>query len=423
MKKLFAIFTALVLCLTGMLSAAVAEEAPALSPATYTVHLNVNSQIAALFGNAADEDSLKQVSAICDVINSLGIQVVTDGVDGELILSLADRPVATSAFLKGEDKTIVLSELFPNSVLFLTQEDLGAVTGQVSPDPELIASLFTEPFAKVSMEIMSHIGAPEAVEETIHDTVFTVKTPLDMTAKELILLLLNTAKEITSSEDFAKLQETLKQMNVNFDAASIDQAIEEITNTSEEDMAAMDAGIYSNEAGDAVTRILLTKDEQTIDVLFGTAGELTIVDVDALNQLKLELHIDKAGATNLSLEFAAQEGMVFSITGVVTPDENGVSGDFKVGLSGMDMLAVTFRQDNSGELTGALSGEDKAEYTLADLQDTSGEKYAAFMGDLQIGLLKVLAKAAQAVPSVAVLLQSMMPTQPQAQPVEEPAAP
>ena len=222
MKKLFAIFTALVLCLTGMLSAAAAEEAPALSPATYTVRLNVNSQIAALFGNAADEDSLKQVTAICDVINSLGIQVVTDGVDGELTLSLADQPVATAAFLKDDNGIFILSELFPNSILFLSQEDLGSVTGQVSPDPELLASLFTEPFAKVSTEIMSHIGTPEAVEETIHDTVFTVKTPLDMTAKELILLLLNTAKEITSSEDFAKLQETLKQMNVNFDAASID---------------------------------------------------------------------------------------------------------------------------------------------------------------------------------------------------------
>ena len=416
MKKLFAIFMALVLCLTGMLSAAAAEEAAALSPATYTVHLNVNSQIAALFAGATDEDALKQVSAVCDVINSLGIQVVSDGVDSELILSLADQPVATSAFLKDEDKIIILSELFPNSILFLTQEDLGAVTGQVSLDPELVASLFTEPFAKVSMEIMSHIGAPEAGEETIHDTVFTVKTPLDMTAKELILLLLNTAKEITSSEDFAKLQETLKQMNVNFDAASIDQAIEEITNTSEEDMAAMDAGIYSNEAGDAVTRILLTKDEQTMSILFGTAGELTVVDADILDQLKLALDIDQAGVTNLSLAFTVQAGMAITITGVITPDENGVSADFKATLGEMDMLAVTFRQDNSGELTGALSGEDKAEYTLADLQDTAGEKYAAFMGDLQIGLLKVLSKAAQAVPSVAVLLQSMMPAQNQMQP-------
>lgn len=423
MKKLLAIFMALVLCVTGMLSAAFAEEAAALSPATYTVHLNLNSQIAALFSNAADENSLTQVSAICDVINNLGIQVITDGVDGELILSLADQPVATSAFLKDDNGIIILSELFPNSILFLSQEDLSAMTGQVSLDPELVASLFTEPFAKVSLEIMSHVGTPEAVEETIHDVVFNVKTPLDMTAKELILLLLNTAKEITSSEDFAKLQETLKQMNVNFDAASIDQTIEEITNTSEEDMAVMDAAVYSNEAGDSVTRIVLTKDEQSIVVLFGTVGELTVVDADALNQLKLELHIDKAGAVNLSLDYASPDSMAISVAGVITPDENGVSGDFKVSLSGMDMLAVTFRQDNSGTLTGALSGEDKAEYTLADLQDTTGEKYTAFMGDLQVGLLKVLGKAAQAVPSVAVLLQSMMPTQPQAQPVEEPAAP
>ena len=417
MKKLFAIFMALVLCLTGMLSAAAAEEAAAPVPATYTVHLNVNSQIAALLANATDEDALKQVSAVCDVINSLGIQVVTDGVDGELILSLADQPMATSAFLKDDNGIKVLSELFPNSILFLSQEDLGTMTGQVSLDPELVASLFAEPFAKVSMEIMSRVGTPEAVEETIHDTVFTVKAPLEMTTKELVLLLLNTAKEITSSEDFARLQETLKQMNVDFDAASIDEAIENISNTSEEDMAVMDAGIYSNEAGDAVTRILLTKDEQTMNILFGTAGELTVVDADILDQLKLALGIDQAGVTNLSLAFTVQAGMAITITGVITPDENGVSADFKATLGEMDMLAVTFRQDNSGELTGALSCEEKAEYALADLQDSAGEKYAAFMGDLQVGLLKVLGKAAQAVPSVAVLLQSMMPAQNQMQPI------
>jgi hypothetical protein len=275
------------------------------------------------------------------------------------------------------------------------------------------------------MEIMSRVGEPEAVEETIHDTVFTAKMPVNMTTKEIALLVLNAVKEITASEDFSKLQETLKQINVDFDPASIDQAIEDITNTSEEDMAAMDAGIFTNESGDNVTRILLTQEEQNIALLFGTVGEQTVVDANIMEQLKLGLNIDKAGAANLSLEIVPQAGMVIGITGVITPDENGVSADFKAGISGLDLLAVTFRQDNIGELTGALGVVEKTEYTVGDLQDNTSEKYGAFMSDIQVGLIRVLSKVVKAVPSVSVLMQSamqqMMPAQTQTQTVEQPA--
>ena len=426
MKKLLTVLTALVFCLTGLLSAALAEEAaPASSSATYNVQLTLNSDIVAALSGTTDEDSMKQVSAICDVINNLGIKIVTDGVDSELILSLADKPVSTSAFLKDEGGIKILSDLFPNSILSISQEDLGTVSGQASVDPELLASLFTAPIAKVSMEIMSRVGAPEAVEETIRDAVFTTKSPLNMTTKELALLILNTAKEITASEDFARLQETLKQMNVDFDAGTIDQAIEDINNTAEEEMPVMDAGVYSNEAGDSVTRILLSQEEQSMALLFGTVGDLNVVDINVFDQLKFELGTDKAGITNLSLNFAPQPNMAIGLTGLITPDESGVSGDFKLSINGMDALAVSFRQDNSGELSGALGVEEKAEYTVQDLQDPEGEKYNAFMKDLQLGLLKVLSKAAQLVPSVAVLVQSMMPAQPQTVPqtVEQPAAP
>ncbi len=434
MKKLLAVITALVLCLTGLLSAALAEETaevPAAevtatpAPATYTVRLSLNADTAALLAQATEEEAKQQVSAVCDLVNNLEIKVLTDGVDSELILSLAGEPVATSAFLKDDNGLRIISELFPNSILFVSQEDLGTVQGQASVDPELMASLFAEPFSKIGMEIMSRVGEPEAVEETIHDTVFTAKMPVNMTTKEIALLVLNAVKEITASEDFSKLQETLKQINVDFDPASIDQAIEDITNTSEEDMAAMDAGIFTNESGDNVTRILLTQEEQNIALLFGTVGEQTVVDANIMEQLKLGLNIDKAGAANLSLEIVPQAGMVIGITGVITPDENGVSADFKAGISGLDLLAVTFRQDNIGELTGALGVVEKTEYTVGDLQDNTSEKYGAFMSDIQVGLIRVLSKVVKAVPSVSVLMQSamqqMMPAQTQTQTVEQPA--
>lgn len=378
------------------------------SPATCDIHLTLNSQAVAALAGGANESLLKTVNTICDIVNNLGIRYVTDGVDSELFLSLKDETVLTAAILKDDNNLMILSDLIPNSILSISAEDLGGMGAQASVSPETLMNLFSEPVAKVSAEITSRIGEKEAVEETIRDVVFTQKAPLNMSFRELSLLLLNTAKEITSAEVYAKLQDTLKQLNINFDAASIDEAIEKISNSKDEELPVMDAGVYSNEAGDSVTRILLTKDEQAVTALFGTIAGTSVVDAEIPDQLKFLLTSDKAGTTELSMDITAQPGMKISVSGKITVNDSDVAGDFKVSFGGMELVTVSFRKTGSGELTGALGMQGKTEYTVKDLQDQTSEKYAGFMKDLQTGAMSLLSKAMKAVPSIMTL---MMPSQ------------
>ena len=385
------------------------------SPATCDIHLTLNSQAVASLAGGANESMLKTVNAICDIVNNLGIRFVTDGVDSELFLSPKDETVLTAAILKDDNGLKILSDLIPNSILSLSAEDLGSMGNQLSVSPETLMNLFAEPVAKVTAEITSHIGENEAVEETIRDVVFTRKAPLNMSFRELSLLLLNTAKEITSAEEFVKLQDMLKQFNISFDAASIDQAIEKINNSKDEELPVMDAGVYSNEAGDSVTRILLTRDEQTVTVLFGTIAEVSVVDAAIPDQFKFLLTSDKTGTTELSLDITAQPGMMISISGKITVNESDVTGDFKVSFGGMELVTVSFRKTGSGELTGALGIEGKTEYTVKDLQDQTSEKYAGFMKDIQVGAMSLLSRAMKVVPSIMTL---MMPQSTQSAPAE-----
>lgn len=382
------------------------------SPATCDIHLTLNSQAVAALAGGTNESMLKTVNAICDIVNNLGIRYVTDGVDSELFLSLKDETVLTAAILKDDNGLKILSDLIPNSILSVSAEDLGGMGAQTSVSPEVLTNLFTEPVAKVTAEITSRIGEKEAVEETIRDVVFTQKAPLNMSFRELSLLLLNTAKEITSAEEFTKLQDMLKQLNISFDAASIDEAIEKINNSKDEELPVMDAGIYSNEAGDSVTRILLTKDEQTVTALFGTIAGTSVVDAEIPGQLKFLLTSDKAGTTELSMDITAQPGMMISISGKITVNESDVAGDFKVSIGGMELVTVSFRKTGSGELTGVLGIDGKTEYTVKDLQDQTGEKYAGFMKDLQTGAMSLLSKAMKAVPSIMTLMMPSQSTQP-----------
>lgn len=393
-------------------------------PATVDVQLSPNKQIIAAMAGATDEGSAKMINTVCEIIENLGIRYITDGVDSEVFLSLKNEPVLSAAILKDDDGFKVLSDLIPNSILSVSAKDLGS---QVSLNPETFTGLFTEPVTKAVNEITSHIGAPEAVEETIHDVVFTSKAPLNMTTRELLLTVLNCAKEIASSEDFAKVQETIAQLNVNFDASSIDEAIEKITNSKDEDLPVLDAGTYTNEAGDSVTRILLKEEEKVSSIVFGTVTGITIAEADIPDSLKLRLQSDKSGTTDLSLEIAAQPGMMIGITGNITKAEAATSGNFKVTVAGMELLGLSFTKTGSGELTGSFSAEGKAEYSFEDLQDQSSEKYASFMKDVQAGAFTLLTKAVKVMPEIASLMgqteEQPAQTEEQPAPVEEQPAP
>ena len=419
MKKLLSLILALMMALACV--SAVAEQdaaAPAASSAG-TIALKVTlvpEAISALLG-AADENTAAIAQAVVDLVNNLDISMTSDGVDAEMIISLKEQPVLGMAVLKDTDKMFILSNLFPNYILKVGAGSAGSGVPsmpQISLDPEQLSALLA-PVTNLIAEMQTKIGEPEAVEANFFDTPFTVRIPINITAKEAALMGLNAVKQIVSQEGFAQLLEQIKGMglpiNLSFDASSIDSAIENVNNTKDEDAPHLGAAVYSNESGDALTVINVAKDADTISVIAGSLAGGTVYEINVPGKAYCLMHSFVDGSALMNLQFAAQQGMLVTITGAFTSDETGFVGSLNVALNELDLGSIVVTGMPIGVLSGSFTTEGKTEIDVAALSDQSNEAAQGFMTDVQTGLITLLSNLVQAVPGLAGLMSQMMPQQ------------
>ena len=404
MKKILAVLTALMLVLS-LSFGAVAETAAEGSTTNVKLTLNTETVSALAGGN-------ETASTIVDLLNTLTIQAVSDGVDREITVSLKDHPVLGFALLSDDAFMSVLSDLFPSYILKIDASAFGAAA--VQQDASALAGL-QESFSSILEQFLSKVGAPEAISEELYGAAFTVKMPIEMTTKEAALLLLNTVKSVLSDGKLDSYLAQLKQVgiNVELNAEQIDQAISSVEAKSDEELPALDAAVLNNEAGDTLIRVLLSKDEQSIgNIAVGHVAGGVVVDLAVPNKLTLQLQSDAEGATALALEFVPQEGLTVSLRGDISKVTDGQkTADFTVTLNGVDLANVNAETVPGGVLTGRFAIDGKTEIGLQDMQDQQGEAFQGFMADVQTGLIQVLSNAIQAAPEIAPLLTPSQPQQ------------
>lgn len=442
MKKLFALMLALMLAVAGV-SAASAETAAEPGSAvgsSGTIHLKINLNadgITALTGGA-NETLAKQAAMIVELVNALGITMTSDGKDAELIISANDQPIAGLGVIKSEDKMLLVSELFPNYALAVDAKAMsgmmsgmmsgaeGGTTGgipggftmpQISMTDEQAAALMA-PLTKLAGDLQAKIGEPEAAEETMYGATFTAKTPINLTTRELLEMVLPAVKEVVSQEGFVSIMEQLKAqgMNISFSAENIDTKIEELKNTKDEELPAMNAAIYSNEAGDSMFALKMTKAEQIVTVNAGSVAGETVTEVDVSPQFHLLLNIAK-GKAKLCLQITPQEGMLLDIDGDVEYSAEAIKAVVAVKMNDAELGNLTIDGTPGGVLSGNYTAEGKTEIAVTDLQDPTNKAGDEFRKNMQSGLMMVMMKAAQAIPAFANLMQQMTP-QTEAQPQE-----
>ena len=403
MKKLFAVLAALVLALTGLMAVSASAE----SPETVSVKMSLNGDALLSLVGASDETMVKRINAVADLVNNLGITVVTDGVDSEVTLSLQDKDMLGFAVLKDDDKVLILSDVFPSYTLSISGEDLGGGLPKIEMDQEKMAKALEGPVSRLSEELASRAGEPEAVSETFFGTAFTEKKVINITTKELVLLLLNTGKEILSDESVASVLAQLKQSGMSNvpDAASLDETISQFENSNEADMPVLDAAVYSNEAGDTIVHLNLSKDGDSLLVQTGSIGGGAVLNLDVFHQLTMVIKGDANGNATIAMDFAPQSGMLVSINGTVSTADITTTADFDISLNSNRLLTLNVVDTKSGALSGRFGSDSNTVLTVSDLSNTGSEKYQGFMQEIQAGLVNVLSQAMQAVPSILSLIQ------------------
>lgn len=426
MKKLFALMLALMLALAGV-SAAGAEDAaaadaavqPSYGSGTISLEVKLNKDaVIAMAGGAGNEQAAKMIGSIIDLVNDLQLVMTSDGVDAEAFLNLKEKPIVGMAVLRDTDKMFILSDLFQNYILKVDQQNMAGVMPQISIDPEQAAAM-AAPVAKFQSELTAKIGLPEAVEESYYGTPFTVKTPINMTAKEGALMLLGIVKELASQEAFTSMIKQLSAMGlkVELNPEQIDKTIEEITNKDDKDLPVLNAAIYGNPDDDSLVVVDVSKEgsEYNVTTISGKVAGNDVVEVLAGEKLHLLAQAASDGSASLSLTAAPQEGMLLNIEGTFLSAEGGFTGGLTVSVNDVELGSLLISGIKDGILSGEFTTEGKTELNVADMQDQTNEAAKGFMTDVMTGVMTLMSRIVAVNPDFATILQSMIP-QPVAQP-------
>lgn len=392
-----------------------AEEPAVISPAaggpalTCEMGLSVDEQmVTALLSSAGLGDDLG--AKIVAIINNIGMKTVVAGTDAQAQLLLKGGPVVTLLVKTGEDGIGICSDLFPNSVLSIPAEMIQQLTDQLSSglqniDMDAVAEAVAPHVQEFAATIQSKIGEPVAADFTFEGVQFTSLIPINITTKELATAVLTMIKGILSEEAVAPL---LTQLNVQ--VSGLDETLEDIANSKDEEIPALEAGLYSNENGDGLFSMVMEQDGQAITLRAGMLSNKLILRADALSQMKLDMTIDMMAMTVDTALEVNNGGMNVGIgfNGKVT--EEGMTGSLNISMNGAPVATISLNLTMGGEITADLSPEGKQTVSLLTLQNNpDGEEAQALLNDIQTnGLSALLANAIQLMPEeVTALLTSM----------------
>ena len=433
MKKLFALMLVLMLALgcasfAGAESAAVPETVEAVPAAaagrsgTINLRLNLNADAIAALAGAGGDAAIKQIKPIVELVNALVITMTSDGKDAEMIISANDTAIAGLGVIKNDDKMLLVSDLFPKYALAIDQKAMsgaapaagGFTMPQISMSEEQAAALMA-PFTKVAAQLQAKVGEPETVEEVMYGATFTIMTPINLTTKELLEIVMPAVKEVLSQEAFTSVIDQMKAqgMNVNFSAEEIDKKIDELLAKKDEELPALDASIFSNEAGDSMFILHLDQENDSVAVHTGTAAGKTVMEMNVGTKFYLMLEKDTDNVA-LKIQIAPNEGMLIDIDGAITANADAFNATFDVKLNETELGTILIDGTPGAVLSGSYTAEGKDEVSIAELQDQQSDKAKGFMSNVQVGTMLLMGKIAQAVPGFAEFIQQM--SQPQTAP-------
>ena len=422
MKKLFRICTAgllaVVLLLAGLLpalaEAPAAEAAAPAGPTAVTLRFTLDSEaLLSLVPESApapDEETLSLLKALCSVISNITLRTVKDGTDTRTDVLLKDKPVCFFFTRQDETGIRLFSDAFPkNTVFFIPAAAMGGNAASLpaisEEDSQRLIRLFTVRLLLVRQTVNSKIGDPEEGEWTIEGTVFTSRRPVNITAREAGVLLLETVDEIVKDETVRKIASA-----AGLDLSGLDtgKALENLKAQPEEQFPSTAVWLYSNEAGDSLADITLESNSQTVALTAGTAGENTVLRITGPGTAML-LTADRQGRSfDLSASFT-QDGMDFGFNASAVTGENGeTAGTAATLVGGRNLFTVDFTVAPAEKPEDPFTAEGLTEVTTDDLKD---EKTAKKLGTrLATSILLVINKAASVMPEEVNLLLTYVST-------------
>ena len=275
----------------------------------------------------------------------------------------------------------------------LQQATQGVQDGLNGIDAAAIAAAVTPHLQTAGEAVLAKVGEAEAVSYTFRDTVYTMKTPINMTTKEIVVLALGLIKDIISEEAMAPVVARFDGLS----AESIEQTIQQIQETPDEELPVTDIGLYSNEEGAVLFDLNMSRDGEAVIIQTGIAGQKMIVYVDALSQAVIDMDIDMdTGVMKISAAFNA-DGMKVGLDLTLEIGAD-LKAELALSLNDMNVITLTGKLEMGGTITASYDTEGKTEAKFESLMSGDISTSDALVNDIQSSLMGILIKAMSIMP-------------------------
>ena len=341
------------------------------------------STLIAGFTGMQDEEQLAQINAtvdgIKDLLKAITVRFTADKTTGQMATLVNGEPAATFTVQANEagDGWNVISSLFPTTMLSVPQATIDQASSSVSTsfsfdmdalkelDMQAVSQTVTAAVGELVATLQASVGEPETGSWEISGVEYTTKIPFNITSKEVGVLVLSTVKKIVSDESLAAF---LAKNLPGFSTEGLDSTLENLQNKDESEITPLNAGTYSNEAGDTCLSIVFGTEEQTVaQLIAATTGSVVNVTLSAAGMLDAAIVIDNEARKYSVNMTATMNGQAISVNGAFTVlSENQFSVEASV-LAGQTAIGL-------------------------NLTVTKGEGRTDFEGNLSVSMIPIMLK-------------------------------
>lgn len=438
--NIISLIMVLVMMFSGIGSLTGSLQAPVGSEAVLTVNADGVDAMMADMSPAAGAEEKEQAGKvsklIVDLLNGLTCRVVLDKGYLEYSLSKGGETLFSLAGESGSEETAVVTSLLGDTKLTVANETAqqmmtqfmqqmgqsipgiqvqGSAGGSFNPadlmkdlDMEGLSAAFSEAGQTILTGVMSKFSAPEQGTFTADGMTFPMKSSLNMTKKELTVLVLQAVKDLTAKE---AVQKALAKFSPDGSLEKqLDEKLAEAQASTDE--SAIPVATYVSEDGKN-TYVFAELDEGMTLGIGSVDGKALVNVIGGKKASNVSVHVVAAETgTEVTVETPSPTGKMFTGRGVSTGKDGK---DVKVTLSydGKEMLAAENREltvTKAERLTDAAAEEFKLETLLA--QDTAEEAAQKLSAKLTAGVMGLMSKLMMLAGENAALLGQLMGTMP-----------
>ena len=389
MNQILSIVLTVILALTGMVGNLSAN--PAAQPASAEVSITrLEGDLSGMLSiTGASQNGPETIEIVTKLLKALSLTFSADTGTGRLEVKANGLPVAHVAVKHREGGWDVVSNLFSKSLLTIDDTTLSSLSAASSAGTPLTslgsvdsAALAAIPaaFESLAAAFAEKEGEPETGAYTVAGKEYTTKIPVNVTTKEVGILVLTAVRDLLNDETFAPLAAQLGQ---NFNAESIDSALAELQEKDDADLAETAVAKYLNDAGDSAVEVTMVQNEQQITLVYARSGKKTDISVQALGMLEAAVSIDQEQQTaDISVIMTQNDQQMKMLLNAATVEGNLT---IDVEISFQDIV-LGIRAVTSSEPPVFTAAEDLTPVALEDLMK-GGDTLDAFNTELTQGLM------------------------------------